>query len=85
MIDSWSLILLLKAFVIHDSTHKFKDLEDVIKVARSLGKQAFRTKERVFVKRIWQDPQLDCYVAVVEGPDVQDSPGVGESKKMRSG
>lgn len=72
---------MLKAFVIHDSKHKFKDLEDVVKVARAVGKQAFRTNERVFVKRIFQDPELECYVAVVEGPDVQNSPGVGGSRR----
>ena len=72
---------MLKAFVIHDSKHKFKDLEDVVKVARALSRQAFRTKERVFVKRIFQDPELECYVALVQGPDVQNSPGVGGSRR----
>jgi len=57
-----------RAFIIRDDKNKFSDLEDVIKVARALGQEAFRTHEHVNVKRIWPDNDYD-YVVVVEGPE----------------
>jgi hypothetical protein len=71
---------MLKALIIQDDKGKFKDLEDVVKIARTEGQRAFRTEERVFVRRIWQDHELSCYVVVVEGPSVQKPKGVCECK-----
>jgi len=42
----------LRALVIRDDKNKFRDLEDVVKVARALGQQVFKTREHVRVLRI---------------------------------
>ena len=67
---------MLKALVVNDSEGKLKDLGDVLQISRSIGRQAFKTSERVLVRRIWPVPQLRCYVVLIEGPSVQ-KPGVG--------
>lgn len=74
-------IMVLKALVIRDDKHKFKDLEDVVKVARALGQQAFKTRENVLVKKIWGPDPSFGYVVLVESrtnrPDVRLRKGVG--------
>jgi len=54
-----------RALIIRDDKGKFKDLEDVIKIARALGQQAFKTHGNVRVTRIWPDPAYG-FVVVVE-------------------
>jgi hypothetical protein len=54
----------LKALIIQDDKGKLKDLEDVIKIARSEGKKAFHTDQNVLVKRIY--PESFGYVVVIE-------------------
>lgn len=56
--------MLDKSLVIRDDKDKFKDLGDVLAVARSQGKMLFRTKENVFVKRVSRDFELG-WIAVV--------------------
>ena len=64
---------MFKALVIRDDKGKFKDVEDVVRVARALGQQLFKTRENVCVKRIFgPDPEIG-YVVVVE---CSNSPGV---------
>jgi hypothetical protein len=71
----------LKALVIRDDKGRFKDVEDVVRVARALGQQVFKTHENVCVKRIYgPDPEIG-YVAVVEGPERSNAPGVRRRKK----
>lgn len=61
---------MLKAFVIRDDKGKFKDLEDVVRIARALGKQYFKVKENIVkVLRIWGPDPLYGYVILVEGPE----------------
>ena len=53
-----------KALVIRDDKNKFKDLGDVLAVARSEGKKLFKTHENVFVVRLFFDVEVG-WVAVV--------------------
>ena len=72
---------MLKALVIRDDKNKFRDLEDVVKIARALGQQAFKTHENVRVIRIFgPDPEIG-YVAVVEDPRCSETSGVRGRKK----
>jgi hypothetical protein len=74
-------LAMLRALVIQDTDGKFRDIGDVLKVARALGQQAFRTHRNVKVKRIL-GPFPECgYIAVVEGPDRTENPGVRVRKK----
>jgi len=59
--------MLDKAVVIRDDRHKFKDLGDVLAVARSEGKKLFRTSENILVVRVFWDSEVG-YVAVVRQP-----------------
>ncbi len=56
--------MLDKSLVVRDDKGKFKDLGDVLAVARSQGKMLFRTKKNVFVKRVSRDFELG-WIAVV--------------------
>jgi len=56
-----------KALVIRDDKNKFKDLGDVLAVARSEGKKLFKTHENVFVVRLFFDVEVG-WVAVVRFP-----------------
>lgn len=58
-----------KAFVIRDDKGKFRDLEDVVKIARALGQQAFKTHENVCVVKVLGPFREIGYLAVVRGPD----------------
>lgn len=53
-----------KALVIRDDKGKFKDVGDVVAVARSEGKTLFRTKENVYVLRVFFD-RVVGWIAVV--------------------
>jgi len=55
---------LLKALVIGNEKGELQDVGDVLAVARSLGKQVFKTHKAVYVLRVWFDPELG-WVAVV--------------------
>jgi len=67
---------MLKALVVNDSEGKLKDLSDVVQIGRCIARRAFRTSERVFIRKIWQVTELDCFVVLVEGPSVQKVSGV---------
>lgn len=45
-----------------------KDCGDVLQVARTLAKVAFKTEKKVKVKRIFFDSEIG-YIAVVENPE----------------
>jgi len=59
-----------KALVIRDDKHKFRDVGDVLAVARSEGKKLFRTGENVEVVRIYFDAEVG-WIAVVRRPDIE--------------
>jgi hypothetical protein len=56
--------MLDKALVIRDDKNKFKDLGDVLAIARSEGKKLFKTHENVFVVRLFFDVEVG-WIAVV--------------------
>jgi len=56
-----------KALVIRDDKGKFKDIGDVLAVARAEGKKLFRTHEGVRVVRMFYDVEVG-WVAVVRYP-----------------
>lgn len=57
--------MMLKAVVVGDERGKFEDIGDVLAVARSLGKQVFKTREAVFVVRLYGPYPAIGWVAVV--------------------
>jgi len=57
--------MVVKAIIVSDSNHKFRDLSDLIQVSRSIGKQVFKTKGHVLVKQIF-GPYDYGYVVVIE-------------------
>ena len=59
--------MLDKALVIRDDKSKFKDLGDVLAVARSEGKRLFKTSENVSVVRVFFDVEVG-WIAVVRCP-----------------
>jgi len=59
---------MLKAFIIRMDKEN-KDLGDIVQIARSLGRQAFRTEKHVKVRRVYGPDAEIGYVVVVEGPD----------------
>lgn len=56
---------MLKAVVIGDEQGKLQDVGDVLAVARSLGKQVFKTDKAVYVKRLFGPYPEIGWVAVV--------------------
>jgi hypothetical protein len=56
-----------KALIIHDDKRKFKDLGDVLAVARAEGKKLFKTHENVAVVRLFFDVGVG-WIAVVRCP-----------------
>ncbi len=56
-----------KALVIRDDKGKFKDVGDVLAVARSEGKKLFKTHENVVVVRVFFDFEVG-WIAVVRCP-----------------
>jgi hypothetical protein len=59
--------MLDKALVIRDDKGKFKDVGDVLAVARTEGKKLFKTHENVLVVRIFYDGEVG-WIAVVRYP-----------------
>ena len=57
-----------KALVIRDDKGKFKDVGDVLAVARAEGKKLFRTKENVYVIRVFFDWVVGWTVVVSLSP-----------------
>ncbi len=57
-----------KALVIRDDKGKFKDVGDVLAVARAEGKKLFRTKENVYVLRVFFDWVVGWTVVVSLSP-----------------
>lgn len=53
-----------KALVIKDDKGKFKDVGDVLAVARSEGKKLFKTREGVLVVRMFYDGEVGWIVVV---------------------
>lgn len=56
-----------KALVIKDDKGKFKDVGDVLAVARSEGKKLFKTHESVLVVKMFYDGEVG-WIAVVRYP-----------------
>jgi hypothetical protein len=56
--------MLDKALVVRDDKGKFKDLGDVLAVARAEGKKLFKTKENVCVIRVFFDVDVGWIVVV---------------------
>ena len=56
-----------KALVIRDDKGKFKDVGDVLAIARAEGKKLFKTKENVSVVRMFFDVEVG-WIAVVRCP-----------------
>jgi len=56
-----------KAIVIRDDKQKFKDVGDVLAVARAEGKKLFKTHENVAVVRVFFDGEVG-WIAVVRFP-----------------
>jgi hypothetical protein len=55
---------MLKALVIFDNQHKFRDIGDVVAVARAEGQKLFKTHQNVRVVEIFKSLE-DYYVVVV--------------------
>ena len=55
---------LLKALVIRDDQHKFKDVGDVVAVARSEGRKLFHTEENIKVIRVFFDGDIGWIVVI---------------------
>lgn len=75
--------MLDKAVVIRDDRHRFRDLGDVLAVARAEGKKLFRTCENILVIRVFWDSEIG-YVAVVRQPGCTSSLVVSGGDKMKS-
>jgi len=56
-----------KALVIRDDKGKFKDVGDVLAVARTEGKKLFKTHENVLVVRMFYEREVG-WIAVVRFP-----------------
>jgi uncharacterized protein YxjI len=56
-----------KALVIRDDKGKFKDVGDVLAIARAEGKKLFKTHENVSVVRLFFDVEVG-WIAVVRCP-----------------
>jgi hypothetical protein len=77
--------MLDKALVIRDDKGKFKDVGDVLAVARTEGKKLFKTHENVLVVRILYDGEVG-WIAVVRFPKADagcsNAAGVSEGEKI---
>ena len=78
---------MLRALVIQNDKGKIRDIQDVVKIARALGQQGFKTHEHVLVKKIL-GPYQDlggAFVVVVEGPSRTGEAGVSLGRnKMKN-
>jgi|YelNatPaOPRAMG01_1025707.scaffolds.fasta_scaffold405104_2 hypothetical protein len=77
-----------KALVIRDDKEKFKDIGDVLAIARAEGKKLFKTHENVLVVRVYYDGEVG-WVAVVRYPKADagcsNLAGVSGGEKLRNG
>lgn len=73
---------MLKALVIRDDAKRFRDLGDVVAVARAEGQKLFRTSERVNVIRIFECDSY--YVAVVQFPGCSSITGVSDGNQKNT-
>ena len=81
--------MLDRALVIRDDKGKFKDVGDVLAVARAEGKKLFKTHENVAVVRVFFDGEVG-WIAVVRFPLAEagcsNLAGVsGGEKRMKNG
>jgi hypothetical protein len=67
----------LKALVIRDDKGKFRDVGDVLAVARVEGKKIYRTHGNIRVMRLFFERDIGWIVVV----GCSGSPGVGEERK----
>jgi len=73
-----------KALVIRDDKGKFKDMGDVVAVARAQGKTLFKTKENVYVIRVSFDSGVGWIAVVSLSPlnaGCSNTLGVSEGEK----
>ncbi|MEM3699853.1 MAG: hypothetical protein QXL57_03165 [Candidatus Bathyarchaeia archaeon] len=59
-----------KALIIRDDKEKFKDIGDVLAVARAEGKKLFKTHENILVVRVYYDGEVG-WIAVVRYPKAE--------------
>ena len=60
---------MMEAVIIRDSKNQLKDMGSVLQIARSLGKEVFRTYRKIRVIRILGPfPEIPGYIALLEGP-----------------
>lgn len=76
---------MLKAFVIQVDPDK--DCGDIVQIARTLGRVAFKTEKKlkvlkIFGPELWIKDSL-CFVAIVQCPEEvgSGSPDVGQGKR----
>jgi len=69
-----------KALVIRDDKSKFKDVGDVLAVARAEGKKLFKTHENILVVKMFYDGEVG-WIAVVRQSGCSNSAGVSEGEK----
>lgn len=55
---------MFKALVIQDSERKFRDLGDVLAVARAEGKKIFKCQTGINVVRVWRDEVVGWVVVI---------------------
>lgn len=69
-----------KAIVIRDDKGKFKDVGDVLAIARAEGKKLFKTHENVLVVRLFYDGELG-WIAVIRQPGCSNTADVSGGEK----
>jgi len=76
--------MLDKALVIRDDKGKFKDVGDVLAIARAEGKKLFKTKENVLVVRVFYDFEVG-WIVVVRCPLAINEAGCSNSLVVSEG
>jgi len=71
-----------RSFVIRDNKHKFKDLGDVLAIARAEGKKLFKTDKNVYVIRVFFDQAVGWTVVVSLSPMNADCSNTKGQKKL---
>lgn len=69
-----------KAIIIRDDKGKFKDVGDVLAIARAEGKKLFKTHENILVVRLFYDGELG-WIAVIRQPGCSNTAGVSGGEK----
>jgi len=57
-----------RSFIIRDNKHKFKDLGDVLAIARAEGKKLFKTHKNIYVIHVFFDYLIGWTVIVSLSP-----------------